>query len=51
LFDGKHVGVNILRHSYLTDKYADSIEQKKKIDKTMTDMGSSEGMLTTYVKN
>ena len=51
LFDGKKVGVNMLRHTYLTDKYAETLEQKKKIDMDMTAMGSSEGMLTTYVKN
>jgi hypothetical protein len=50
LFDGKKVGVNALRHTYLTDKYADTMEQKKKIDKDMKDMGSSSNMLTTYVK-
>jgi hypothetical protein len=50
LFDGKKVGVNALRHTYLTDKYADTMEQKKKIEKDMTDMGSSANMLTTYVK-
>jgi hypothetical protein len=50
LFDGKKVGVNALRHTYLTDKYADTISQKKKIDKDMADMGSSANMLTTYVK-
>lgn len=50
LFDGKKVGVNALRHTYLTDKYADTMEQKKKIDKDMKDMGSSANMLTTYVK-
>lgn len=50
LFDGKKVGVNALRHTYLTDKYADTMEQKKKIDADMTAMGSSANMLTTYVK-
>jgi hypothetical protein len=50
LFDGKKVGVNALRHTYLTDKYADTMEQKKKIDKDMKEMGSSANMLTTYVK-
>jgi len=50
LFDGKKVGVNALRHTYLTDKYADTMEQKRKIDKDMADMGSSANMLTTYVK-
>ena len=50
LFDGKKVGVNALRHTYLTDKYADTMEQRKKIDKDMAEMGSSANMLTTYVK-
>jgi len=50
LFDGKKVGCNALRHSYLTGKYADTMEQKKKIDKDMAAMGSSANMLTTYVK-
>ena len=51
LFDGKKVGVNNLRHSYLTDKYADTIAQNKKISDDMTNMGSSMGMLKTYVKD
>jgi len=50
LFDGKKVGVNQMRHTYLTDKYADTMNQKKMIDKDMADMGSSANMLTTYVK-
>jgi len=50
LFDGKKVGVNQLRHTYLTDKYADTLQQKKAIDADMRDMGSSANMLTTYVK-
>jgi len=50
LFDGKKVGVNLLRHTYLTDKYADTLEQKKAVEKDMADMGSSSNMLTTYVK-
>jgi len=50
LFDGKKVGVNLLRHTYLTDKYADTLEQKKAVEKDMADMGSSANMLTTYVK-
>jgi hypothetical protein len=50
LFDGKKVGVNMLRHSYLTDKYADTISQNKSIQNDMTNMGSSTNMLKTYVK-
>jgi len=47
----KKVGVNLLRHSYLTEKFGETIKQKKKIADTMEDMGSSANMLTTYVKN
>lgn len=47
---GKKASTNLLRHSYLTKLYGHQIEEKKKIEKTMTDMGSSENMLSTYVK-
>ena len=50
LFDGKKIGVNALRHTFLSEKYADTMSQKKKIDKDMAEMGSSANMLTTYVK-
>jgi len=49
IFDAK-VSVNLLRHSYLTDKFGYTIEQKTKIDNTMENMGSSANMLKTYVK-
>jgi len=50
LFDGKKVGVNQLRHTYLTDKYGDTLIKNKEIANTMSDMGSSANMLKTYVK-
>jgi len=50
IFEGKKVGVNQLRHTYLTDKYADTIETKKAVKDDMEDMGSSSSMLDTYVK-
>ena len=50
IFGGKKVGVNQLRHTYLTDKYAATIEQKKQIKEDMQEMGSSSAMLDTYVK-
>jgi hypothetical protein len=50
LFDGKKVGINGLRHTYLTDKFGDTIAQKKAVANTMEAMGSSPAMLTTYVK-
>jgi hypothetical protein len=49
IFD-KKAGVNILRHSYLTEKFGDTIQRNKQIDSTMRDMGSSKSMLSTYVK-
>ena len=50
IFGGKAVGVNQLRHTYLTDKFADTIKKEKAINETMEDMGSSADMLKTYVK-
>jgi len=50
IFDEKKVSVNQLRHTYLTNKFGHTIEQKNAIDNTMTEMGSSSGMLDTYVK-
>ena len=50
IFDGKKVGVNAIRHSYLTDKFGDTIKQKQDIENTMTEMGTSPSMLLTYVK-
>jgi hypothetical protein len=50
IFGGKKVGVNQLRHTYLTDKFGDTIQKKNEIDDVMEDMGSSASMLNTYVK-
>ena len=50
LFDGKKVGVNLLRHAYLTDKFAEHTATKKAVASTMSAMGSSPAMLETYVK-
>ena len=50
IFDGKKVSVNNFRHTFLTDKFGHTIEQKKTIDNTMEEMGSSANMLDTYVK-
>ena len=50
LFGGKKVGINGLRHTYLTAKFGHTIEQKKAVQETMSEMGSSPAMLDTYVK-
>lgn len=51
LFGGKRVGVNGIRHSYLTEKFGDEIKKKQEIQNVMSDMGSSSSQLTTYVKD
>ena len=49
MFD-KKVGVNQMRHTYLTEKYKKTINEKNEINDDMQKMGSSTNMLTTYVK-
>lgn len=50
IFGEKKVGVNQLRHTYLTNKFGNTIEQKDVVANTMSEMGSSADMLDTYVK-
>ena len=50
IFDGRKVSVNQLRHTFLTDKFGDTIAKKAQVADTMEDMGSSSAMLDTYVK-
>lgn len=49
IFD-KKVGVNQLRHTFLTDKYKKTSEESKALANTMSDMGSSKAMADTYIK-
>lgn len=49
IFDGK-VSINALRHSYLTDKYADVMKKTKKMNSELEEMGSSAAQAKTYVK-
>jgi hypothetical protein len=51
IFGDKKISVNNMRHTYLTDKFGDTIAKNKEINKVMGEMGSSSGMLDTYVKN
>ena len=50
IFGGKKVGSSMLRHTYLTDKYAKVSQENKKLEKDMSDMGSSMNMVENYVK-
>lgn len=48
---GKKTSVNLLRHSYLTDRYEDDIARKKEMDHTAQQMGTSSSMVVgTYIK-
>jgi hypothetical protein len=50
IFDGKKIAVNALRHSYLTDKYAENSKMNKKLEDDMESMGSSKNMAVNYIK-
>jgi hypothetical protein len=48
---GKKFSVNGLRHTTLTEKYAENFKQMKELEQTMKEMGSSKNMAETYIKN
>jgi hypothetical protein len=50
LFDGKKVGVNQLRKTYLTGKYEEHSKLQKELKEDMTEMGSSTAQEKTYIK-
>ena len=50
IFNGKKVGVNQLRHTYLTDKYQDTIDTNRNLDNDMRKMGSSTIQQKIYIK-
>ena len=48
---GKNCSINILRHVYLTDQFADEIERSKKMANVAEDMGTSSAqVIGTYIK-
>ena len=47
---GKKVSVNALRHSYLSNKYKNTIQIQDDLAKTMNDMGSSLSMSKICIK-
>ena len=46
IFDNKKISINNFRHTYLTEKYNNTVE----LDKDLSQMGTSRNMLTNYVK-
>lgn len=49
IFGGKK-SVNALRHSFLTDKYADDMKKQKEMAETMQEMGTSMIQAPIYIK-
>ena len=47
---GKHTGTNALRHTYLTEKFGDTIKKKDELSDVMNDMGSSLSVAPVYIK-
>lgn len=50
IFDYKKVGVNQLRHTYLSDKYQSTIKANQDMLKDMQNMGSSKSQEKIYIK-
>jgi integrase len=50
IFGGKKIGSSMLRHSYLTDKYAETSRKNKELEKDMSEMGSSQNVARNYIK-
>jgi len=50
IFEGKKIGINSLRHTYLTDKYGSTIQTTKELANDLSNMGSSMSQAQTYIK-
>jgi integrase len=50
IFGGRKIAVNQLRHTFLSNKYAAFSKEQKEMAADMSAMGSSQGMLNTYVR-
>jgi hypothetical protein len=50
LFDNRKISVNALRHTFLSEKYANTIKMNNDLAEDMKDMGSSMNMAKTYIK-
>ena len=49
IFGGK-IATNQLRHTYLTDRYAETSKMQKALEKDMQEMGSSTKVAKNYIK-
>lgn len=50
IFGNKKIATNALRHTYLTDKYAETSKKQKALEADLTEMGSSTNVAKNYIK-
>lgn len=50
IFGDKKIATNALRHTYLTDKYAETSKKQKALEADLTEMGSSTNVAKNYIK-
>ena len=51
IFDGKKASVNMMRHSYLSEKFQDTIKKNQEMDDVASQMGTSKDMVVhNYIK-
>lgn len=51
IFGGRHISVNQMRHTYLTDKYAEHSKKDKELAEDVKEMGTSSAMAkNNYIK-
>jgi integrase len=50
IFGDKKIATNALRHTYLTDKYAETSKKQKQLEADLTEMGSSMNVSKNYIK-
>ena len=50
LFDNKRIGVNMLRHIYMSNKYQNLITTNQELQNDFKDMGSSIAQTNVYIK-
>tara|TARA_R110000868_G_scaffold219194_4_gene470038 strand:- start:2669 stop:3550 length:882 start_codon:yes stop_codon:yes gene_type:complete len=50
IFGGRKIAVNQMRHTFLTDKYAETSKKQKALETDLSDMGSSNNVAKNYIK-
>lgn len=51
IFGDKKIGINSMRHTYLTSQFKNTRQEGKKLERVMEQMGSSIDVVDVYVKN